>query len=90
MDYNFENMRQLMAEFIPHMAAMGLELLSMDDDGAVGKTPYRDEFVGNPDTGVVHGGVVTVLLDSLSGMCIVPLLGGMAKTATLDLHIDYL
>jgi len=39
---------------------------------------------------VVHGGVVTVLLDSLSGMCIVPLLGGMAKTATLDFRIDYL
>ena len=48
MEYDFEIMRQLMGEFIPHMAATGLELLSMDDDGAVGKIPYRDEFVGIP------------------------------------------
>ena len=53
----------------------------MDETGIVGEMPHQPEFVGDPDTGVVHGGVVTVFLDSLSGMRILP---------TLDLRIDYL
>ncbi len=90
MEFDFDNMRQLMGEHIPHMAALGLELLSMDETGAVGKLPHREEFVGDPETGIVHGGVVTSLLDSLSGMCILPILGATVRTATLDLRIDYL
>ncbi len=90
MEIDFQNVRQLMISGIPHMAAVGLELISMDESGLVGMVPHRPEFVGDPDTGVVHGGIVTVLLDSLSGMCIVPVLNEMMVVATLDLRIDYL
>ncbi len=90
MKFDLENMRALMSSGIPHMAEVGLELISMDDTGVVGRIPHRDEFIGDPESGVVHGGIVTVLLDSLSGMSVVPVLGGMAMTATLDLRIDYL
>ncbi len=90
MEIDFENIRQLMLNGSPHMAAVKLELLAMDETGIVGKMPHRPEFVGDPDTGVVHGGVVTVLLDSLSGMCILPTLDEMMTIATLDLRIDYL
>jgi uncharacterized protein (TIGR00369 family) len=90
MEIDFQNFRQLMFSGSPHMAAVGLDLLSMDENGLVGKVPHRSEFVGDPDTGVVHGGIVTVLLDSLSGMCIIPALDEMMMMATLDLRIDYL
>ena len=90
MEFDFENMRALMRSGIPHMAAIGLELLSMDETGATGMIPHRDDFVGDPDSGIIHGGVVTTLLDSLSGMCIIPMMGSLSKTATLDLRIDYL
>ncbi|MDP6689965.1 MAG: PaaI family thioesterase [Alphaproteobacteria bacterium] len=90
MKIDFDNMRQMMVGPIPHMAAVGLDLISLDDSGAVAKVPNRPEFVGDPDTGVVHGGIVTVLLDSLSGMCIMPLMDEGTMMATLDLRIDYL
>ncbi|MDA1097491.1 MAG: PaaI family thioesterase [Proteobacteria bacterium] len=90
MQIDFQNVRQLMINGIPHMAAVGLELVSIDENGMVGMVPHRPEFVGDPDTGVVHGGIVTVLLDSLSGMCIVPTLNEVMVVATLDLRIDYL
>lgn len=90
MDVDFANFSQLMMSGSPHMVAVGLELISMDEQGLVGKVPHRPEFVGDPDTGVVHGGIVTVLLDSLSGMCIIPALDEMMMMATLDLRIDYL
>ncbi len=90
MEIDFENVRQLMIGTIPHMSAVGLDLISMDDSGVVAKIPHRQEFVGDPDTGVVHGGIVTVLLDSLSGMCVVPKLPDGKMVVTLDLRIDYL
>ena len=90
MEIDFENVRHLMISTIPHMSAVGLDLISMDDSGVVAKIPHRPEFVGDPDTGVVHGGIVTVLLDSLSGMCVVPKLPDGTMVATLDLRIDYL
>ena len=55
-------------------------------------------IVGNPDTGVVHGGAVTAMLDHACGMAVgsalaaapTPEGGGMRAVATLDLRIDYL
>jgi uncharacterized protein (TIGR00369 family) len=73
----------------PYMPAVKLELQAMDETEIVGKMPHQPEFVGDPDTGVVHGGVGTVFLDSLSGMRIPPTLHVMMAIATLDLRIDY-
>jgi uncharacterized protein (TIGR00369 family) len=46
--------------------------------------------VGDPDTGVIAGGVVTSLLDHTCGMAIISAAGGLMSTATLDLRIDYM
>ncbi len=77
---------------IPHAAAIGMELVSRDESGCIIRVPYADHLVGDPDTGVVHGGVLTALLDNASGMAVRAgpnneTSGGMA---TLDLRIDYM
>jgi uncharacterized protein (TIGR00369 family) len=46
--------------------------------------------VGDPDTGVIAGGVVTSLLDHTCGMAIISAAQGFMSTATLDLRIDYM
>ncbi|MDE0942246.1 MAG: PaaI family thioesterase [Alphaproteobacteria bacterium] len=90
MEFDIENLRQMMTVGIPHMAAVGLDVITIDENGILARIPHRPEFVGNTDTGVVHGGIVTVLLDSLSGMCVLPTLAEFMQVATLDLRIDYL
>ncbi|MCP5179885.1 MAG: PaaI family thioesterase [Pseudomonadales bacterium] len=77
---------------IPHAAAIGMTLIQHDDNGCVVKIPYADHLVGDPDTGVVHGGAITALLDNTCGMAVrIP---GVAREdvmmATLDLRIDYM
>src|SRR3954451_22144672 len=51
--------------------------------------PYRPVFVGNTETGVLHGGVVTAMLDESCGMAVQLALDGTSAIATLDLRIDY-
>jgi uncharacterized protein (TIGR00369 family) len=51
---------------------------------------YSDDLVGDPVTGVLHGGAVTTLIDSAFGLAVVTALDQPKAVATLDLRIDYL
>ena len=51
--------------------------------------PYRPVFVGDTETGVIHGGVVTAMLDESCGIAVQLALDGTRAIATLDLRIDY-
>ena len=52
--------------------------------------PYDAKLVGNPETGVLHGGAITALLDGASGAAVFAALVDIVPIATLDLRIDYL
>ena len=75
---------------MPHLRAIGFELVELTKEYAIGRIPYRIEHVGNPTTGVVHGGIVTTLLDTVGGAAVIGRLGTSLTMATLDLRIDYL
>jgi uncharacterized protein (TIGR00369 family) len=73
----------------PQGQALGVELVSVEPE-LVLKVPYRPELVGDPDTGVIAGGVVTTLLDSACGWATAVALKEPTSIATLDLRIDYM
>ena len=54
--------------------------------------PYAEHLVGDPDSGVLHGGVITAALDNASGHAVRKHadLGPEQMMATLDLRIDYM
>jgi uncharacterized protein (TIGR00369 family) len=74
----------------PQAQALGIETVGIETNVAVLKTPYRLELVGDPDTGVIAGGVVTTLLDHACGQAVFSALGQPMTIATLDLRIDYM
>ena len=75
---------------IPHNRALGLRILTMERGTAIYLLPYAPALVGNPETGVLHGGAITALLDACSGAAVFAALTDWQPIATLDLRIDYL
>jgi uncharacterized protein (TIGR00369 family) len=73
----------------PQSRALGLEVVATDPQ-IVLKVPYRADLVGEPDTGVIAGGVVTTLLDMSCGWATALALKEPTSFATLDLRIDYM
>jgi len=74
----------------PLSHALGFQTVAMEPSVATLKAPYKPEMVGDPDTGVIAGGVVTALLDHASGQSIFAAVGQPLSMATLDLRIDYM
>lgn len=82
---------EAMCAHITHGALQGIRLEKVEGEELTLRLPYRAELVGNPDTGVIHGGALTVLLDQtlgIAGLCCDRV--GNKITATLDLRIDHL
>lgn len=75
---------------VPHGAALGMEVVAVSQDRGSLRVPWREDLVGDPDSGVIAGGVVTALLDHCCGLAIKAARGDTSMTATLDLRIDYL
>jgi uncharacterized protein (TIGR00369 family) len=75
---------------IPHNLALGMRVREMQTAVAIFELPYDEKLVGNPDTGVLHGGVITALIDACSGAAVFAALVEWKPIATLDLRIDYM
>ena len=93
MSDHLEQTRQIAAAMnagSPQAKALGFRTVSIEQAVAVLTVPYRPEIVGDPETGVIAGGVVTTLLDHASGQAVQAALEAFTSIATLDLRIDYM
>jgi uncharacterized protein (TIGR00369 family) len=86
-----ERVNQVLSSgIVPHNTALGLIATEVGRGYAIVKCPYHPDLVGNPTTGVLHGGVVTSLLDATAGFAVLLKMDPPTRIATLDLRIDYL
>jgi len=84
-------MAEHMAATVPQAASLGFRLVSVDVARGSIEVPWREDLVGDPDTQVIAGGVVTSLLDHTCGLAMSAAAGTQPfSTATLDLRIDYM
>jgi uncharacterized protein (TIGR00369 family) len=85
-------MNQAFRDAVPHNKALGLELVDVGPGAghASMRLPYSADLVGDPLTGVLHGGAITTLVDACCGAAVFMKLQRPIPIATLDLRIDYL
>lgn len=77
-------------EAIPLARALGMTIDRIGDGVAELSMPWSAELVGDPHSGVIHGGVVSALLDTTCGAAAMSHPVQPGNTATLDLRIDYM
>ncbi|MEM8752323.1 MAG: PaaI family thioesterase [Pseudomonadota bacterium] len=80
---------RLLAGF-PHAEEIGMRAHPAAEGAALISIPYAEKLVGDVETGVVHGGVITTLLDTGCGLAAIRRTGLPGGIATLDLRIDYM
>lgn len=77
-------------EAIPHSRALDMRLDRLHDGVAEISMPYDLRLIGDPRTGVIHGGAVSALMDTCCGAAVMSHPESPAGTATIDLRIDYM
>lgn len=81
---------QQFIEAIPHARALGMRVDRIGAGKAEISMPWAEHLVGDPRTGVVHGGVVSALMDTCCGAAVMAHPERPRPTATIDLRIDYM
>jgi len=75
---------------LPYGRALRLDLEEIGAGWAELSMPYQPDLVGDPATGVVHGGAVSALMDTTCGAAVTSHPDAGPGTATLNLRIDYM
>ena len=77
-------------ESLPHNAKLGIRTIEIAPGRCTTYVEFRPELVGDPQRGVLHGGVVTTLIDATAGAAVYAAIPAGTALATLDMRIDYL
>jgi uncharacterized protein (TIGR00369 family) len=85
---------------VPFAGWLGLELTGVEDDRVFIRFDMRPEFVGNPARNILHGGIISAVLDTVGGFA--ALLGVLSRNpnesaaeiapwlGTVDMRTDFL
>ena len=73
-----------------HNGALGTRFLAHGPDWSELALDYRDDLIGDEETGVLASGPIIALMDMATSIAVWIKRGIFAPQATLDLRIDYL
>ena len=92
-------LRQVFEESVPFNRVIGLKVESIDPDDAKLRFDMKPELIGNPRRQILHGGVISAVLDVAAGFAIhlaaaknhgEAAEGHFPSIGTIDLRVDYL
>ncbi|WP_027966269.1 PaaI family thioesterase [Halomonas halocynthiae] len=78
-----------MVMLVPHTRELGVEVVAAGPDGVRFRLPWRTDLLGDSTRGLVHGGALTMLLDTVCGAAVLPALPSPEVCPTLDLRVDH-
>ena len=73
-----------------HGGHLGMEYSEHKPDWVELKLDWRDDLVGDPDTGVLASSAIISLMDNATSLSIWNRLGEFRPQVTMDLRLDYL
>jgi uncharacterized protein (TIGR00369 family) len=98
-----QGLKQIFEEKILFNQVLGLKIVELRADGAMGRIAMKPELVGHYTFNRIHGGVISAGLDAMGGLAVMAAIGArhmdeppaqrlhrFGKLGTIDLRIDYL
>lgn len=84
-------LRQIAEELIPFNKFLNLRLTHLERGRVEMEIPFREELIGDPMKRAIHGGVISMLIDTAGGMAVWgAILDPHQRVSTIDLRVDYL
>jgi uncharacterized protein (TIGR00369 family) len=83
-------LRELMEEQIPFNKFLGLRARKIASDEVVLHLPFKPELIGDPLRQALHGGTISMLIDTAGGAVAFMNVGEGERVSTVDLVVDYL
>lgn len=94
-----QQMRRIFEEIVPFNRVLGLQVVSFDPKAPKVRFDMRPDLIGNPARQILHGGVISAVLDVAAGFAIhCAILDRhppeakieFPKMGTVDLRVDFL
>ncbi|MBI2384125.1 MAG: PaaI family thioesterase [Gammaproteobacteria bacterium] len=86
----YDAVRTRFTEVVPHVRECGMIVDHLSAEYAQARLPYRPEWLGDSERRLIHTGIITTVIDTVSGLAVLAALGQFEPIATLDLRMDYL
>jgi len=103
---NIEEQLEIIGSFfgqLPFSMLLGLNVTYLKTDGAGLDFPMKGELIGNQIHGILHGGVISAVLDTTGGITAIAsavekmqglsfekMVNRITQVGTIDMRIDYL
>lgn len=86
-----QKVTEIFNEGIPFNRFLGLRLVELSEGRAVVEVPFREEYIGDVPKHIVHGGVISTLIDVTGGATAFSVLEFPRETSlnTVDMRVDY-
>ncbi|MBI5920972.1 MAG: PaaI family thioesterase [Betaproteobacteria bacterium] len=75
---------------IPYNRELDMRFGELTERGCVLCLPYRNDLIGDPESGALHVGAIAALIDTTFGYSVYRRIGERRGFATLDLRIEHL
>lgn len=102
-DVILEHLKIVYEEKMPFNKYLGLKIDSISTDGAVVRIDMKDDLIGNFEKNILHGGVISTLLDFTGGVIaqihvinemkdasLDKVVKRLTSMGTIDMRIDYM
>lgn len=87
-----DGIRRFFNDAIPFNRFLQLRLVELETGRAVVEVPFRPEYVGDIGKNIIHGGVISTLIDVTGGATAFSVLDFPRETSlnTVDMRVDYI
>ena len=65
---NLKAIDAMIRDNVPHCRELGIRVVDLAPGTMTMALAYQERLIGNPETGFLHGGVITTLVDTVSGI----------------------